>query len=77
MEQNVSLYFTGYARSRMSARGLNETHVWFCRFNKHHTYKVGRDTVWESKLPDGRNIKVRVKDDSANPIIVVDVFTYK
>lgn len=77
MDEGVSLVFTAYAQSRLSARCLNEAHVLFCRDNKHHTYKVGANTVWESELPDGRNIKVRVKDDTANPIIVIDVFTYK
>jgi hypothetical protein len=77
MEQDFSLVLSSYARSRMSARGLNEAHVQYCCLNKRKTYKVGGNVVWEAKLPDGRNIKVRVKDVSANPIIVVDVFTYK
>lgn len=73
----MQLSFTSYAKSRMSARGLNEAHVKYCIFNKKNEYKVGGDTVWESELPDGRHIKVRTKDDSADPIIIVDVFTYK
>ena len=77
MEQNRILDFTDYARARMSSRVLTEAHVWFCRFNHTNTYKVGKETVWECKLPDGRNMKVRVRDAFATPIIVVDAFTYK
>lgn len=77
MEQEKSLDFTEYARARMDARGLKEGHVWFCMFNQTHTYNVGGDTVWECKLPDGRNMKVRVRDAFASPIIVVDAFTHR
>lgn len=76
MAQDKSVEFTSYALSRMSARVLSEAHVWFCKFHQTRTYKVGGDTVWVCKLPDGRNMKVRVRNVCAKPIIVVDVFTY-
>lgn len=76
MGQDKSLVVIDYARRRMSARGLNDNHIWFCMFNHKNTYKVGQETVWVCVLPDGRNIKVRVEDENTNPIIVKEAFTY-
>lgn len=77
MEQGQILIISDYARRRMLARGLNDYHVWYCRFHHKEEYKVGKVTVWVCRLPDHRNIKVRVKYDSSNPIIVLDVFTHQ
>jgi len=76
MGQGKSLEISDYARRRMSARGLSDSHIWFCMFHHQTTYRVGRETVWVCVLPDGRNIKVRVEDVNANPIIVKEAFTY-
>ena len=76
MEQGKDLEISDYARRRMSARGLSDSHIWFCMFNHKNTYRVGQDTVWVCVLPDGRNIKLRVEDVKSNPIIVKDAFTY-
>ena len=75
MEEDKSLSFSSYASSRMVSRGLTEYHVWYCRFHCNKKYEVKGDTVWECKLPDGRNIKVRVRDTSTN-LVVIDAFTY-
>ena len=77
MGQGKDLAISDYARRRMSTRGLNESHIWFCMFHHKNTYRVGRDTVWVCVLPDGRNIKVRVENENTNPIIVKDTFTYQ
>jgi len=76
MGQDKSLEISDYARSRMFARGLSDSHIWFCMFHHQRTYKVGQEAVWVCVLPDGRNIKVRVEDAKANPVIVKDAFTY-
>ena len=68
MEREKALEISDYARRRMFTRGLNENHIWFCLFNHKKEYRVGRDMVWECKLPDGRNMKVRVRDASTDPI---------
>lgn len=77
MEVGKALEISDYVRRRMAARGLNDSHVWFCMFNHKHTYKVGRETVCSCVLPDGRNIKVRVEDVDANPIVVKYAFTHQ
>ena len=77
MEQGKTLELSGYARRRMSARGLNEFHVWYCMFHHKEEYRVGKDMVWVCMLPDHRNIKVRVEHGSSNPIIVKDIFTHQ
>jgi len=75
MAPEKPLDFTTYARSRMHARGLTETHVSFCRSHNNDKYEVRGVTAWVCKLPDGRNMKVKTKDTSAK-IIVIDVFTF-
>lgn len=76
MQQGKTLEISDYARRRMVARGLNDSHIWFCMFHYTRTYQVGTETVWACVLPDGRNIKVRVEDISVNPIIVKEAFTH-
>jgi hypothetical protein len=67
-----------YAIHRMSQRGIQEHHVWYCIVHHKDQYNVGgKELVYECKLPDGRNIKVRVRDGSKNPIYVIDAFVFK
>ena len=75
MEQGKSLSFEPYGLSRMRSRGLTEFHIWYCRFHCVKEYQVKGDTVWKCKLPDGRNMKVRVRDTSTN-LVVIDAFTH-
>jgi hypothetical protein len=77
MEQETPLEISDYAYRRMSRRCLSVYHIWYVRFHHEREYKVGDDTVWMGKLPDGRNVKVRVGDTNSNPIIVNDAFTYQ
>ena len=72
------LEFSGYAAHRMHARGITEAHVWFCVMKHTSEYKVGEnEIVYQCQLPDGRNIKVRVRDGSKNPIYVIDAFSFR
>lgn len=75
MELDISLEFSDHAKRRMLPRGLTERHIWYCLEHGCEEYKVGKDTVWGCQLPDGRNMKVRVRDASANPIYIIDAFT--
>lgn len=77
MAQGQTLAISDYARRRMSPRGLNDSHIWYCMFHHKKEYRVGKDMVWVCILPDHRNVKVRVEYGSSNPIIIVDVFTYQ
>lgn len=74
MEQDKTLKFSNYALTRMGSRGVTEAHVWYCAFNQTSSYKVKNQTVWVCCLPDNRNMKIRVEDHNANPIIILDAF---
>ncbi len=67
--------FTTYARSRMQARSLTENHASFCIFHHDHTYVVKGIKAWVCKLPDGRTMKVKTKENTTN-LIIIDVFTF-
>jgi len=76
MEKDPALEFGEYALRRMCSRGLTQAHVWYCVVHHTNEYKTGTETVWQCKLPDGRNIKIRVRDGSARLIYIVDAFTF-
>jgi len=74
------LEFSDYALRRMSQRNITREHVWYCINNhsKEEEYcPTSGEVVWMTKLPDGRNIKVRVRDGSKSPIFIIDTFSFK
>ena len=75
-----NIQFTDYALHRMERRGVTREHVWYC-VNHHESseeYCPSKgELVWTTQLPDGRNIKVRIRDGSDNPIEVIDAFSFK
>ena len=72
-----SLEFSEYATRRMCARGITANHVWYCIVHSSNHYKAENDEiVYVTKLPDGRNIKVRVRDGTKNPIYIIDAFSF-
>ncbi len=75
MAPEKPLEFTSYARSRMQARNLTENHASFCILHHTETYKVKGIKAWVCKLPDGRTMKVKTKDNTTS-LIVIDIFTY-
>jgi len=76
MEIDPPLVFSNHAKRRMSSRGLTEHHVWYCMEHCSDEYPVGNYTIRVCQLPDGRNIKVRFRDASTNPIFIIDAFTF-
>lgn len=72
-----ALEFGDYAMRRMCDRQITDAQVWYCVNHHCKEYPVGSETVWQCQLPDGRNLKIRIRDGSANPIYVVDVFSFK
>lgn len=57
----------------MEARGITEEAVQMCLANNHRAYRIGKDGgVYTQNLPDGRLLKVRVKEGSE--ALVVDAF---
>jgi hypothetical protein len=62
----------------MSSRGITAPHVWYCIVHHDKEYKVENDEItYVTKLPDGRNLKVRVRDGSRDPIYIIDTFSFK
>lgn len=78
MGTEPQIEYCEYATHRMCQRGIQEHHVWYCIVHHENCYNVGgKDLVYECKLPDGRNLKVRVRDGSKNPVYVIDAFVHK
>jgi hypothetical protein len=80
MDNEPKFAFSDYALRRMQLRGISESHVWYCivHHDNDEEYCVGgKELVWKCKLPDGRNIKIRVRDGSANPLYIIDAFSFK
>lgn len=80
MPPETDLEFSDYALRRMAKRLITEAHVWYCIV--HHDENVeycpaNGEVVWRTVLPDGRNIKVRVREGSSNPMHVIDAFSFQ
>jgi len=58
----------------MKERGVTEKEVEYCLNNYHTSYTDrGGNPIYKADLPDGRGIKVVVKADSVEPIVVITV----
>ncbi len=66
--------YTRHARDRMKQRGITQKEVEYCLNNYHTSYtdSVG-NPKYKADLPDGRRIKVIVKANSVDPIVVITV----
>lgn len=72
------LEFSDHAKRRMCSRGITEAHVWYCIHHHSGQYDVTKKEIaYVTKLPDGRNIKVRVRDGLKTPIYVIDAFSFQ
>jgi len=71
----VQLYveFSDHAAARMEERGVDEGEVEEVLRHPDRSYRVGRDVVYVRDFPDGRTVKVRVRNPSANSAFVIDV----
>jgi len=58
----------------MCERGITEEEVDYCLQNYHTSYHDAEgNPVYKADLPGGRRIKVVVKADSTDPIVVITV----
>ena len=69
MIESVTNPISSFARRRMRRFGLRSEHVSFALQRSDETYSTHGADVYVTLLPDGRRIKVRVKDNT-----VVDAF---
>jgi hypothetical protein len=77
MEETI--IFNEYALRRMSQRGITKEQVCYCI--THHSSEeaycpANGEIVFPTVLPDGRNIKVRVRDGNKKTIYVIDAFSF-
>lgn len=66
--------YTRHAKDRMKERGITKEAVGYCLNNYHTSYtdSLG-NPIYKADLPDGRHIKVVVKSNSVDPIVVITV----
>jgi hypothetical protein len=66
--------YTRHAKDRMKERGIAKEDIEYCIENYHTCYldKAG-NPIYKADLADGRHVKVVVKADSVDPIIVITV----
>lgn len=64
------LNVSSFAKNRMTRYGLTVDQVYFIVKHFQNTYRADGATVYQAKLPDGRQAKVRLLDGE-----VVDAFT--
>jgi len=66
--------YTRHAKDRMRERGITEEEVEYCLNNYHISYTdSGGNPIYKADLPDGKRIKVVVKVQSVDPIVVITV----
>jgi len=66
--------YTRHAKDRMKQRGITEEEVEYCLNNYHISYtNSAGNPIYRVDLPDGRRIKVVVKADTIDPIVVITV----
>jgi len=68
------IYYTCHAKDRMQERGITEEEVEHC-LNNYHTYYTDKkgNPIYRANLPNGKYIKVVVKANSADSIVVITV----
>jgi hypothetical protein len=66
--------YTRHARDRMKERGISEVDVEHCikNYRTCYTDRTG-NPIYKADLADGRHIKVIVKANSVDPIVVITV----
>jgi hypothetical protein len=74
-----SIIFSEYALRRMSRRGITKEQVCYCV--THHSSEeeycpANDEIVFPTVLPDGRNIKVRIRDGNKKIKYVIDAFSF-
>jgi hypothetical protein len=66
--------YTRHAKDRMRQRGITEEEVEYCLSNYHTSYTDSSgNPIYKADLPDGRDIKVVVKANSVDPMVVITV----
>ena len=66
--------YTRHAKDRMQERGITEEEVEDCLNNYNTSYTDSKgNPIYRVELPSGRHIKVVVKANSVDPIIVITV----
>ncbi len=64
--------YTRHAKDRMQQRGITEEEVEYC-LNNYHTSSTDKkgNPIYKADLPSSRYIKVVVKANSVDPIVVI------
>ncbi len=66
--------YTLHAKDRMKERGITEEEVEYCLVNYHTSYSdLKGNSIYRADLPDGKKIKVVVKANTVDPIVVITV----
>lgn len=66
--------YTRHAKDRMRERGITEEEVEYCLDNYHTSYTDSKgNPIYKADLPSGRRIKVVVKSNSVDPIVIITV----
>jgi hypothetical protein len=66
--------YTRHAKDRMQERGITEEEVAYCLDNYHTSYTDwSGNPIYKADLPSGRRVKVVVKANSVDPIVVITV----
>ena len=66
------IFYTRHAKDRMRERGITEEEVEYCLDNYHTSYTEKKgNPIYKVDLPSGRHIKVVVKANSVDPIVVI------
>lgn len=63
--------YTRHAKDRMRERNITDEEIKYCLDNYHTRYTdLAGNPIYKADLPDGRHIKVVVKANSVDPIII-------
>jgi len=72
--EHEMICYTRHAKDRMQERGITEDEVEYCLNNYHTSYAdPDGNPIYKADLPGDRRIKVVVKANSTDPIIVITV----
>ncbi|MFW6125877.1 MAG: DUF4258 domain-containing protein [Chloroflexota bacterium] len=66
--------YTSHAKDRMRQRRITEQEVEYCLLH-YHTWYTDRagNPIYKAQLPNGRTIKVVLKSQSTDPVLVITV----
>ena len=75
MAPEKPLEINDHVRHLITARGLTEAHIRYCRENDTDGYTAGDAIIWACTLPSGRKMKVKAKEGEYT-FLVIHAFPY-